>query len=57
MFFKAIADAINHHNAQIRQKAVEDFKEFIKLKDESESESEDESDNETVTETEIISKS
>ena len=51
MFFKAIADAINHHSEQIRQKAVEDFKD--------ESESEDESDNETVTETvtEIISKS
>ena len=55
MFFKAIADAINHHNEQIRHKAVEDFKEFLKQKDESESE--DESDNEsegvveTVTET------
>ena len=35
-FFNAIADAINYHDEQIRQKAIEDFKEY-------ESESEDES--------------
>ena len=37
LFFNAIADAIYQHNEEIRQKAIENFKE-----DESEDESEDE---------------
>ena len=44
IFLNAIADAINHHNEQIRQKAIDEAKEFLTQKDESESE--DESDNE-----------
>ena len=53
MFFNAIADAINQHNEQIRQKAIEEVNES-----ESESDSEDES--EVVVETTVtktISKS
>ena len=50
-FFNVIADAINYHNDQIRQKAVEDFKEFINQKDESESEDETEDESEMVVET------
>ena len=59
MFFKAIADAISHHNEQIRQKAVVEAKELLKQNDESESEAESEVVVETVTETvtETISKS
>ena len=57
LFFNAIADAINYHNEQIRKKAIDDVKEFLKQKtiqeNEDESESEDESEVvvETVTET------
>ena len=47
MFFKAIADAINHHNEQLRQKAVKDFREFLKQKDE-------ESEDESATESEVV---
>ena len=45
IFVNAIADAINYHNEQIRQKAIDEAKEFLKQKDESESD--DESDNES----------
>ena len=54
LFFNAIADAINYHNEQKRQKAINDVKELLKQKDESESEdeSEDESSNEGDNESE-----
>ena len=56
----AIADAINHHNEQIRQKAGEDFKGRLRRnKDESEDESGNEGDKESEVETvtKTISKS
>ena len=34
MFFNAIADAIFYHNEQIRQKAIDEVKEFLKQKEE-----------------------
>ena len=46
VFFNAIADAIHQHNEQIRQKAIEDFKE-VESEGKSESESEDESEDES----------
>ena len=51
MFFNAIADAINQHNEQIRQKAIVEVKEFLKQKDESKSKDESEVVVETTTET------
>ena len=51
MFFNAIADAINYHNEQKRQKAIVEVEEFLKQKDESETEDESEVVVETVTET------
>ena len=51
LFFNAIADAINYHNEQIRQKAIEDVKKLLKQKDESESEDESEDESEMVVET------
>ena len=47
MFFNAIADAIHQHNEEIRQKAIEKFKE-------DESESEDESEDEGELESEVV---
>ena len=48
VFFTAIADAIHHHNEQIRLKAFVEAKELLKENDEdkSEGESEDESEDE-----------
>ena len=43
LFFTAIADAIHHHNEQIRLEAFEELNEY---KDESESESESEDEEE-----------
>ena len=59
LFFNAIADTINYHNEQIRQKAIGDFNEFLKQKEESESEDESEDGSEGVVETvtKTISKS
>ena len=59
LFFNAIADAINHRNEQIRQKAIDEVKEFLKQKDESESEDEsgNEGDNESESEDESEDKS
>ena len=51
LFFNAIADAINYHNEQTRQKAIEDVKKLLKQKDESESEDESEDESEMVVET------
>ena len=51
MFFKAIADAINHQNEQIRQKAIDEAKEFLKQKDECESGDESEVETEVLVET------
>ena len=42
LFFTAIADAIHHHNEQIRLKAFEEAKELLKENDEDESEDESE---------------
>ena len=47
--FNAIADAIHQHNEEIRQKAIENFKE-----DESEAESEYESEDEGELESEVV---
>ena len=48
IFLNAIADAIDHHNEQIRQKGIEDFKDRLRRnKDESEEESQDKSEVET----------
>ena len=49
IFVNAIADAIHQHNEQIRQKAIEDFKE-----DESKDKSEDESEDEGELESEVV---
>ena len=46
LFFNAIADAIHQHNEEIRQKAIENFKE-------DESESEDDSEDEGELESEV----
>ena len=47
LFFNAIADAIHQHNEEIRQKAIENFKE-------DESESEYESEDEGELESEVV---
>ena len=47
LFFNAIADAIHQHNEEIRQKAIENFKE-------DESESEDESEDEGELKSEVV---
>ena len=49
MFFNAVADAIHQHNEEIRQKAIEKFKE-----DESEDESENEGEDENEVEREVV---
>ena len=46
LFFTAIADAIHHHNEQIRLKAFVAAKELLKENEEDESESEIESEDE-----------
>ena len=51
LFFNAIADVINHHNAQIRQKAKEDYYKFLKQNSKIKSEDESEVVVETLTET------
>ena len=61
LFFNAIIDTINEHDEQIRQKAVEDFKEVLRRsclrrnKDENEEESEVESEDESEVESEVKS--
>ena len=59
LFFTAIADAIHQHNEQIRQKAIEDFKEAEESESDSESEDEGELESEVVetTVTKTFSKS
>ena len=46
LFFTAIANAIHHHNEQIRLKAFEDAKELVKENDEDESEDKSEGESE-----------
>ena len=53
IFVNAIADAINYHNEQLRQKAIDEAKEFLKQKDESESEDESDNESEVVVETTV----
>ena len=47
-YFTTIADLIHAHNEQIRQRAIDDVKEFLRQKalEENEDESEDESEDE-----------
>ena len=52
LFFNAIADAINEHNEQIRQKAIDDVMKFLKQK--AIDENEDASDNASEDESEVV---
>ena len=57
LFFTAIANAIHHHNVQIKLKAFVEAKELLKENDEDESEDESEDEGEDESEDESEDKS